>query len=68
MFLDLRFIASPLRSQGSGQAGEILHLLRRLDQFIRLDDVQFGKDPPDFVFGCQGKQIGGADRPEPQGI
>jgi len=40
------------------EAGEILHLLCRLDQLIRLDDVQFGTDPPDFVFCCQGKQIG----------
>ena len=40
------------------EAGEIHHLLCRLDQFIRLDDVQFGTDPPDFVFCCQVKQIG----------
>ena len=40
------------------EACGILHLLLRLDQFIQLDDVQFGGDPPDFIFQHQGKSIG----------
>jgi hypothetical protein len=40
------------------EAGDILHLLWRLNEFIQLDDVQFGQNPPDFIFQHQDKQIG----------
>jgi hypothetical protein len=40
------------------EAGDILHLLWRLDEFIKLSDVLFGLDPPDFVFQYREKQIG----------
>ena len=37
---------------------EIFHFLNRLGQFIKLDDVRFGKDPPDFVICLPDKKIG----------
>ena len=40
------------------EACDILHLLWRLDEFIKLEDVQFGEEPPDFVFRHQGSPIG----------
>jgi hypothetical protein len=40
------------------EACAILHLLWRLDSFMKLDDVQVGQDPPDFVFHYQGREIG----------
>lgn len=40
------------------EAEDLLDLLRHLDGFVKLDDVQFGQDPPDFVFHLEGKRIG----------
>src|SRR5258706_997151 len=36
----------------------IMHLLLRLDGFIKFSDVTLGQDPPDFVFHHQGTSIG----------
>jgi len=35
-----------------------MHLLLRLDEFIKFSDVAFGQDPPDFIFRHQNGIIG----------
>jgi hypothetical protein len=40
------------------EARDLMPLLRRLDEFIKLEDVTFGQEPPDFVFDHAGGTIG----------
>ncbi len=40
------------------ESRELMPFLLRLEEFITLDDVQFGQDPPDFVFQHQNASIG----------
>ncbi|HXT41922.1 MAG TPA: hypothetical protein VN887_18075 [Candidatus Angelobacter sp.] len=40
------------------EATNLMPFLLRLEEFVKLDDVEFGAEPPDFVFHHQNKIIG----------
>jgi hypothetical protein len=40
------------------ESHDLMHLLLRLDEFIKFTDVTFGQDPPDFVFHLSRGTIG----------
>ena len=47
--------ANPKRAE---EVGTLRPFLQRLEQFITLDDVEYGQDPPDFVFLYGANRIG----------
>jgi hypothetical protein len=52
------FCESHLDPKREAERQVLMHLLLRLDGFIKFSDVTFGQDPPDFVFYHQGGSIG----------
>ena len=48
--------SADLKRQAESQ--DLMHLLLRLDESIKLADVTFGEDPPDFIFHHLGGTIG----------
>jgi hypothetical protein len=52
------FREEQLNPKREAERYNLMHLLLRLDEFIKFSDVTFGQDPPDFVFHHQNGAIG----------
>lgn len=48
----------PKQPKREEESHELMPFLLRLEQYIKLDDVESGPDPPDFVFRHEGNDIG----------
>jgi hypothetical protein len=48
---------SPIKKR-QNEADELFLFLSGLEEFVELEDVEFGGDPPDFVFRHKGNRIG----------
>jgi hypothetical protein len=52
------FLETKLTLHQKTEREDLTHLLLRVAQVIKLSDVEFGKNPPDFIFHHQDRKIG----------